>query len=179
MKKNRLKKGFTLVETLVAISILSLSVVAAFTAAQSGIQSSSIARDQITAFYLAQEAMEFIRNTRDQNAVQTLGGNTTIWLTGVAADPTDPCYFGKTCIIDSPLKTVTACPAGFGSCPSLNQDPVSGLWGYTSSWPATNFKREIQLSQTSANEVLVTIRMSWTDRGVPQSFQVEGILFNR
>ena len=51
--KKRLTKGFTLVETLVAISVLSLSIAGAFTAVQGGIQSSTVAKDQITAFYLA------------------------------------------------------------------------------------------------------------------------------
>src|SRR3989338_6292235 len=106
LSKNNL--GFTLVETLVAISILSISITATFTAVQNGIQNSTIAKDQTTAFYLAQEAMEFIKNKRDENALNSISGGPNQWLTGMSNAGGDPCYFGgggtsqKTCRIDSP-----------------------------------------------------------------------------
>ncbi len=180
MKYTR-NKGFTLVESLVAISILSLSILAAFTAVQGGLQDSTIVKDRITAFYLAQEAMEYIKNIRDENALHSVGGVSTNWLHGLAEVGSDPCYFGKTCKIDSPLKSVTVCSGGFGSCPLLNQDGSTGLFGYTSggNWSSTLFRREIQFSQISANEVLVTIKMTWTTRGQAKSFQVTEELFNR
>ncbi len=178
--------GFTLVETLVAISILSLSIAATFTAVQNGIQSSTIARDQTTAFYLAQEAMEFIKNIRDENALHTIGTETTVnWLAGLSNVSTDPCYFGKVCKLDSPLKTVSSCGSAAvtssppGLCPNINQDPTTGLFGYTSGWTPTSFKREIQFQQISANEVTVVISMSWTNRTTAQSFQAIETLFNR
>src|SRR5882724_6625079 len=78
MKKNstyRFQKmdiGFTLVETMVAISILSLSILATFTAVQLGISKSLYAKDQITAFYLGQEAFEALQNVRDQNGLANI-----------------------------------------------------------------------------------------------------------
>src|SRR3989344_8733451 len=102
MLKN--SNGFTLVETLVAISILTLSIAGAFTAVQSGIQSSTFAKDQTTAFYLAQEGMEFIKNKRDENALNSINEQpnpVTNWLTGLSDDPdNDPCYFGSVCRVD-------------------------------------------------------------------------------
>ncbi len=183
MKKNILKNnlGFTLVETLVAIGILSLSIAAAFTAVQSSLQNSGNVKDQITAFYLAQEGMEFIKNIRDENALHSLNGTPTDWLASLSAVSGDACYFGSTCIIDSPLgKTATArCSGSFGTCPNLNQDSNTGLFGYTSGWTATNFKREIQFQSLSAKEVLVTIKMTWINHGATKSFQVTGLLLNR
>lgn len=172
-------KGFTLVETLVAIGILSIAILGTFTAVQSGLQDSGVSKDRITAFWLAQEGMEYIKNIRDENALHNLSGVSTNWLHGLSENNGDPCYFGKTCKIDSPLKQVTSCGGGFGSCPVLNEDSATGLFGYNGGWPATYFKREIQFSQNSADEILVTIRMSWTSRGTPYSFQVTESLFNR
>ena len=170
-------KGFTLVETLVAISILSLSIIATFTAVQNGIQSSTVAKDQTTAFYLAQEAMEYIKNIRDENALHTIGTGVTVdWLTGLSDVPSDPCYFGKVCEIDSPLKQVVSCGSAAVTtsppllCPNLSQNPSTGLFGYTS---------EIQFQQISADEVTVVISMSWTSRTNLQSFQASETLFNR
>lgn len=177
--KIKFSKGFTLVETLVAISILSLSIAGAFTAVQSGIQSSTMAKDQITAFYLAQEGMEFIKNIRDENALKSISGISTSWLAGLSSNPSDPCFFGKTCIVDSPLKSVSPCSAGFGTCPNIKQEGTTYLFGYTPSWTDTAFKREIQFQSITANEVRVIIKISWTNRSLQKSFQATQSLFNR
>ena len=171
-------KGFTLIETLAAIGILSISIAATFTAVQNGIQNSTIAKDQITAFYMAQEAVEFIKNIRDENALHSLSGTPTPWLSGLSDVSSDPCFFGKTCTIDSPLKIVATCSLGFGSCPNLKKEPNLGLHGYTSSWIDTNFKREIQFNQLNQNEVVVTISISWTSRGLNQLIRVNQLIFN-
>jgi len=59
------KKGFTLVETMVAITILTLAISGAFFTANSAMVASNIARDQLTASYLAQEGIEYVRMMRD------------------------------------------------------------------------------------------------------------------
>jgi len=194
LKNFKNNKAFTLVETLVAISILSLSITATFTAVQNGIQNSTLAKDQTAAFYLAQEAMEFIKNKRDENALNSISGGPNQWLTGMSNLTGDPCWFGgggisqKVCMIDSPAKTITYCGTTFDTCPSLNQDTVPssstyGLFGYSSGWTPTIFKREIQFKEVSptnpGKEVEVTIRMSWTSRWGSKSFQVTETLFNR
>ena len=61
--------GFTLVETLVAISILLLAVTAPLTIAYQGIASTSFVRDQIIATYLAQDAIEAIITQKRQNSL--------------------------------------------------------------------------------------------------------------
>ena len=175
--------GYTLVETLVAIAILSLSILATFTAVQSSLRNSSISKDRITAFYLAQEGMEFIKNTRDENALNSLSGVGINWLTNLVVTPvggSGPCDFGKTCRIDSPAKTITACAGAFGSCVVIRRDSNTGLWGYNGAYTATVFRREIQFSNIFADrEVLATIRISWTNREQNYSFQVTESLFNR
>jgi prepilin-type N-terminal cleavage/methylation domain-containing protein len=185
IKKVKLVSGFTLVETLVAISILSLSIAATFTAVQNGLQNSTLAKDQTTAFYLAQEGMEFIKNKRDENALNSINEQpnpTTNWLTGLSDDPDDPCYFGKVCRVDvtvSPPNNVARCGDNFDDCAVLSQDPDTGLFGYSSGSP-TIFKRSIKFKEIVVNrEVEVTIQMSWTSRWGPKTFTITEILFNR
>lgn len=192
-KNNR---GFTLVESLVAIAILSISILGTYTAVQNSLQFSTIAKDQITAFYLAQEGMEFIKNVRDENALWSINsvansGLPRSWIYGLSSATTDPCWYGgsgtgqKTCTIDSNVgfdnAGVVSCGGGFGSCANIKQDTTTGLFGYSSggTWVATNFKREIQFTQNSANEVVVTISIIWTTRGTTKSFQITQLLFNR
>lgn len=186
-KKN---KGFTLVESLVAISVLSLSILASFTAVQSGLQKSAYVKDQIIAFYLTQEAMEYIKNIRDENALKSLDGTPTNWMTGLlvtSGGASGPCDFGKVCSIDSPLKTATTCGNASVTtsppnlCANLYQQTSTGLYGDTTSsgWTQSKFKREIQFESIAAEEVRVTISIRWTTRGTVHFFQTSQLLFNR
>jgi len=80
-------RGFTILETLVAISILILAITAPLAIIAQALRSSYYARDQITAYYLAQEAVEFLRNKRDFVGLQ---GNVdaTQWATSFQAHAT-------------------------------------------------------------------------------------------
>lgn len=185
MKHNFLKNnhGFTLVETLVAVAILSLSLLAGFTAVQSSLQNSNLTEDQITAFFLTQESVEFIKNIRDENALRNLGGTPTTWLHLMSEVNTDPCYFGNVCRIDVVAKTMVYCGTTAGSCPVLNQNttPSSStylLYGYTNGWTPTRFKREIQFQSIQPDEVRVTTTVSWTKGNKNYTFQTSQLLFN-
>lgn len=63
------KKGFTLVETLVAIAVLLLVLIGPMTAAQKGIRNAYFANEQIIAVFLAQEAIEAVRIIRDEDGL--------------------------------------------------------------------------------------------------------------
>ena len=87
MKKTILKKifikkeaGFTIIESLVAIFILILSITGPMAFTQSGLRAAFVSRDQIGAFFLAQDAIEYIRNTRDNTSIDILGGTNKSWL---------------------------------------------------------------------------------------------------
>src|SRR3989338_9508740 len=67
--------GFTLVETLVAVMLLSVAVVAPMSLAARSLGSAYYARDQITAFYLAQEAIEALRSIRDSQILLIAGSS--------------------------------------------------------------------------------------------------------
>lgn len=176
MKKKKNTEGFTLVETLVAIAILVAAVVGASTAAQSGISLAIFSRDQVVAFYLAQEGIEQIRNMRDEN-----GLNGRNWLSGISEVASDPCYFGKTCKVDALSSSgtfVSSCSGGAGSCPVLKQDPETGFFGYTSSWTDTNFKREIQLTQINATEVSMLVTITWNKGVINREFRARENILN-
>ena len=79
IKKNKKQKGFTLIESLLAIAILMISVAAPMSLAYSGLIAAYLAEDQIVAYYLAQDAMEYVRNKRDYNKLE----NTTNMLDNI------------------------------------------------------------------------------------------------
>ncbi|MFH1292253.1 MAG: prepilin-type N-terminal cleavage/methylation domain-containing protein, partial [bacterium] len=63
-------KGFTLIETIIAISLLTTGVVGSFALMQRVTSFTSISSSQFIASYLAQEGIEIIRNIRDTNYLE-------------------------------------------------------------------------------------------------------------
>ncbi len=82
-KETSHKKGFTIIETLVAISILAIALTGPLSIISQALRNSFYARDQVTAFYLAQEAIEYLRNQRDNNALKDPPEAADDWLAGV------------------------------------------------------------------------------------------------
>lgn len=172
MKKTK-NKGFTIIESLVAISILVTVVIGSISAVQTGLSSYIFSKDQVIAFYLAQEGFEQIRNIREENWL-----NNRDWLTGVALDSGDPCYFGEACIV-SPVETAlaTRCSAP-GSCPYLREDDDSGFFGYDGGWSVTGFRREIELESINSDEIAVTVTVYWSKGAVSRQFRARENLLN-
>jgi hypothetical protein len=166
-------KGFTIIESLVAITILVAVVIGASSAVSAGIASYSFSKDQVIAFYLAQEGVEHIRNMRDEN-----GLNGRNWLANITAVNGDPCYFGKTCMVDVISNAIAPCSGGTGSCPVLRQDPVNGFYGYSGVWPATIFKREVTLVSVNANEISILVTVTWSKGTVNRQFRARENILN-
>jgi prepilin-type N-terminal cleavage/methylation domain-containing protein len=173
MKKIQLQQGFTLIETLVAISILVVAVTGAYGAATAGISSGIFSKDQTVAFYLAQEGVEQIRNMRDGN-----GLSSQPWLTSISASQSDPCYFGNTCTVDAFNNAISRCPDGAGSCPLLQEDPVNGFYGYNAGWTNTIYDREITLTSINDHEVAIGVVVKWSKGGVNENFTVRENIFD-
>ncbi|MEK7669448.1 MAG: type II secretion system protein [Patescibacteria group bacterium] len=174
--------GFTVLESIVAIMVLSLSISGAFSAVQQSLSQSIIAKDEIKAFYLAQEAIEIIRNKRDTNQLSIISTGSGNWLDGISALAGDSCYFGKTCRADATGPNniyLYSCSGSWDSCEILRQDSTTFLYNYDANDPTTNFKREIQIESINANEVAVTVRIIWT-KGliITREFKVKTSLFN-
>ena len=64
-------KAFTLVETLVAISIFTVSLLGFMSILASSISDISYAKQKILASYLAQEGIEYARNLRDSDVISS------------------------------------------------------------------------------------------------------------
>lgn len=109
-KKLQKNKGFTLIETLVAIFILVISITGPMTAAQNSLKASFLARDQIVAFYLAQDAIEFIKNYRDNSSID---GNDWRDVNFDSNTIRDLCFGGdKQCNVDTFGNKFYACDTG-------------------------------------------------------------------
>ncbi len=71
MKKDKkIKKGFTILEVILAIFILSMGIFSSYSLIEQTIAGASLNKDRLIAHYLAQEGIENIRNIRDTNWLQ-------------------------------------------------------------------------------------------------------------
>lgn len=185
--------GFTLVETLVAISILLMAVVAPLVLISGNIAVISGAKDKITALYLAEDAVDFVkyRLETNLNAQNQNGGPTPDWLWNSTTLGDIDCNYTTRCIVDSFNDTITTCtPDTNENCPVFLQiDPTSGVYGYQSGWTDTKFIRTIKLSSdsntvpappdTSANHegTSINVTVSWIDRGTPKQLKLSGYAY--
>ena len=75
-------KGFTLIELIIAIFILSVAIIGVFSAFSLVAELTSAASSRLKASFLAQEGLEIIRNMRDSNWLQGNG-----WTDGILIEP--------------------------------------------------------------------------------------------
>lgn len=159
----RSASGFTLIESLVAISILMIAVASPLTIAQKGLISAIYAKDQVVASFLAQDAIEYIRNKIDEN----VGG--AGWLAGLSS------VCGTACYVDSVKNSVTACS---GDCPDLQYDEDNNYYNY-STGVDSRFIRSVKIQETVAEvEASITVTMSWKDKGTTRTLPVKTFLYN-
>lgn len=159
--------AFTLLETLVAVAVLLMALLGPFSIAQQSLKSAYYARDQVTAFYLAQEGIEFVRAIRDQNYLEGRD-----WLEGVGAT-----CMNIPCTVDYPNFIYEACVGGV--CEPLRISPVGGLYNHTNG-DVSPFTRQVMLSTSPTNPelVIISVTISWRSAGVPRIFTLQERLFD-
>jgi len=135
------------------------------------------AKDEVKAFYLAQEAVEIIINKRDTNQLARINGSTNSWLYEIAGDSSYPCDFNKICRADVVPASLVRCGDTWDTCPFLKQDPTTFLYNYAPG-NTTNFKREIQIESISTDEIAITVQVFWTKGLATRKFKVKTLLFN-
>ncbi len=197
------KKGFTLVETLVALAMIMLALVPPMLIAYQGTATATFARDQVIASYLAQDAMDFIVAKTRENTFQCAlasknSGNPYNCSTGSNEHGSD--WLAKLnnqcrdqdCIIYTTRTDADpysgACAAG--GCPALKYNESTGRYGY-SSGNDTKFIRTVRFNHPTTNganggaapgddEALFTITVSWTTTGFKKdnSFSLQAAVYN-
>ncbi len=183
MKNNFLKNkksGFTLIETLVAVLIFSLALTALLRLSYSNKFSAQYAGNEITAMYLAQEVIDYIRNDRDTTAFQ---GNTWANFLDHYGDRSmgDECFdISHGCTIDVSIPSVvdstTECATN-SICPILliDSDSTKPYYTYTSTGTTDNslFRRTVKLRLDSGtngdDELIIEVRVEWRNGTVVKS----------
>ncbi len=130
-----------------------------------GVRSAVRISNQVTAFFLASEAVEYIRNVRDSNV---LAGNS--WLDGLA-----DCQAVNGCYVDAVNAAITPCAA---ACPEIKFDSSNNLFNY-SSGNETIFSRQVLITEVEpSREIKLDVNISWPQGNGTQSFTLEEHLLN-
>ena len=180
MKKLSSQSGFTLVETLIAIFILSMTIGALLSLAAGGFISVRYARNQIVANYLMQESLEYVRNTRDEAFI-----NSVPWSDWIATYTAHDCDKDG-CYVDpyaaNQALRIEACS---GECPAISFYEDEGFYGYqpvtrysfasAGTVYQTTYVRTVTFRQQSADEIIVTVTMKWLN-GTNQKSVSQSIL---
>ncbi len=167
-------KGFTLIESLVAITILMIAIAGPLTVASKAYHAAFEARDQTIAANLAAEGLEYISNLKDND----LASN--IWPPAAAT-----CVETAPCGISLPSDWNAVSPV-FLPCsdPAMN---ACMLWssdghGYTydsSAGAASPFTRTFYLTPAPAgSQYLATVIVSWTTGSIGNQVELQELLSN-
>lgn len=202
-KKN---KGFTLIEAVVSITLLTFAVVGPMMLSAQSIRATREARLQLIATHLAEEGIEIVHNIRDNNSVDDTSSNRDEWVDGstIQIDILNECK-NNGCIVDIIEHPSVSGNAGSGSgvwtdealvrcnggsCDNVvYQNPTTGLYrqresGLSAPWVATPFTRVIQVTGVDAGfnslrQVKVTSTVTYkTYGGATRTISANEDLYN-
>ncbi len=156
------QKGFTVLESMFAIFIISLAISGVFSAVQQSLSQAIVAKDEVRAYYLVQEGIEAVRQKRDSNQINRVeNASTNGWLHGLG-ESGNPCDASAHTICRVEINGFDFQPCGstWDSCANLEYDASLNFLHYAGGG-TTNFNRAIQLEMVNSNEVAVTVKVRW------------------
>jgi len=173
MRKN--SAGFTILEVILAITVLTLAAGGSFILISQTIGSISVIQSRLTASYLIQEGLEIVRNIRDSNWLK----NQT-WNQNLGEGDWEGDYLSLS-LTPRPLPCqYDDLPCQYDNLSFLGIDG-SGFYGYNySSGNETIFKRKITISKEpeEPDRLKVSVEVFWREKGQIRSLAAQEYLYN-
>ena len=159
MKKNSKEKGMTLVETMVALVVLTIGLIPILGVVTSSITLAIRIENNLIAANLAQEGIEVVRAIRDASWMNSdlfdkdlPGGDYLVAWDSTSLIPFNP---------DVHLKIKD-----------------NGVYSYDAASPDTIFKRQINITKMAGGELKVVSKVTWTERQQNKTVDIESYLFD-
>ena len=198
MKHNSSQSGFSLVETLVSITILLIVIIGPMTIMSTASNSASFASDQVIAFFLAQEGAELAQKARDDIVLNRFldpsdgSYDANPWGTftnETSGGPYYECFLSSGCgleitesgdgAIDTPQNcgTASACDLYYDDATANTRSRYTHDSTGNSETP---FRRTVTFETISASEIRVVSEVEWFSGRTrnAQSIQVETFLID-
>jgi|SRR3989344_606963 len=183
--------GFTLVESLVAITILIIGVLGPMSVATRGITDGLYAQNQLIATHLAQEGLELLSLQVESNNVANDGSGDAD--NDGDVDPDDFLFGLGACLPASCAVVVyssgDSVDFSFSSCASASNcdivftldliDPTIGFYKPYVSGNQVKFRRTLTVTSLTPVEVLLQSTVTWTNKVNPQSITLHRYAFDR
>ncbi len=168
------KNGFTILEVILAITVLTIAVGGSFILISQTIGSISVIQSRLTASYLIQEGLEISRNIRDSNWLNP----DKVWDEGLGAGDWEGDYLSLS-LTPRPLPCQDDdLPCQYENLRFLGIDG-SGFYGYYySSGNETIFKRKITISDSQIDKFKISVEVFWKGRGQLYSLVAQEYLYN-
>ncbi len=156
--RRRARRGQVVVESLVALGILTVGFLGILTLLSRSISLNRVVSDNYTATYLAAEGLEVVKNIIDTNVIQNRP-----WNSGFSNGDFEVQYASA---------LLEATQSRF-----LLFDPSQNLYSYGGS-VVTPFTRTIRVALVGGNEIKVNSIVSWSSRGGEYDINLEDHFFN-
>lgn len=164
-----IKKGFTLLEVIIAISVLTVGIGGTFILINQTLKAASLANSKLVATYLAQEGAEMVINFRDNNWLKQRADGGLSWKDGLEEGEYEADY------TDASLSFFS----GEGRYLYINS--LNGFYGYSGD-KQTKFKRKIIIANGAEDEeeikLIVTVKVFWQEWGKEHKIEVVKNLYN-
>jgi len=161
-------KGFTVVETVVAVSLLAMTLIGIYALAARSIGIGLAFRNELIASGLAAEGIEIVRSLRDTNWIlgQTAddsGCNVVqSWRRNLCGSPGSPQSYELD--VETPADAAPGSLTAYSVPGRFLNFTTDGRYIYGSG-TQTHFKRRITIVGLSDHEMIVTVEMRWTGKG--------------
>jgi len=157
------RRGFTLIEIMVAILVMSVGILGVFSLVPMAISLGTDNSDKFTASQLALEGLEIVRNIRDSNWLEQNIDPDNAWNEGLMG-----CADG--CEVDyEDVRTNDPTLASYSGQP-LRID-TNGFFNYYSDGVATKFKRKIIIDSNTDYVLNISVAMEWPSKYSPMILQ--------
>ncbi len=176
MKSYSTQSGFSLVETLVAITILLIVIVGPLTIVSTTSKSTAFSNEQVVIFYLAQEGAELAQKARDDLVLARFAGtNPTPWddfIDETSSGDFEYCFNSTGCGLemsdsgDGALESVVDCASSQTACDLYYDSDVTVRSRFTHNdsyldTPAKRVIRFVNVDPGGTDEIQVTSTVEW------------------
>ena len=151
-----MKKGFTIIELLVVILIISIGITGSYALVGNIFASSSLMAQRLSAAYLAQEGIEIVRNIRDSNWV-----NGDSWNNGITTGNFEVDYDDL------------ALSAYSGNKLKINNN----IYNYTSGTDSI-YDRKITISTNGSDSLNIAVTITWFSNNSNHSILIEENIYD-
>lgn len=156
-----MKKAFSLVEVITILFIVSVGLLGVVSLIIQNIQSQNYNKNNLVAYQLAQEGLELVRRVRDTNWMSSSSYDTNIQSGTYYMDYLDE--YPRIYQNDSDLML------------TIDDD---GFYVHNGEEPGSGFSRLISIEAADASSLMVTVRITWQERGRESIYELQTVLYD-